>query len=351
MEPGPRGPALLAVGHSPPPAEPSSSARRRRPAPDRALKKGTGRRSGGADTDCRGDAAPGPHRRLLREPAGPARTSYSAEAPETRRALRHRRPREALTVTATAFPTTAGPQGTMALLLKLSLMAFSFVFWAAGLTMLIIGLWAKVSLGSYLALSASGYPSAPAILLATGLAVIIWGFLGCFGAATEHRGLLRAYSAFLAAVLAAVLAAGLSALLYRQTLAQGFQEGLRQALLAYGEDDGVADALDALQRTLSCCGVESYRDWLASPWGLEQNGSVPLSCCRARRGCQRSPPDARSLHHDGCFGTVSAFVGSNMFSVATGALGLALLQLIGIVLACLLAARVPAQLLGITTAR
>ncbi|KGL74130.1 hypothetical protein N309_01710, partial [Tinamus guttatus] len=36
--------------------------------------------------------------------------------------------------------------------LRLSLMAFSFVFWVAGLTMLIIGLWAKVSLGGYLVL-------------------------------------------------------------------------------------------------------------------------------------------------------------------------------------------------------
>uniref|UniRef100_A0A663EUL1 Uncharacterized protein n=1 Tax=Aquila chrysaetos chrysaetos TaxID=223781 RepID=A0A663EUL1_AQUCH len=182
----------------------------------------------------------------------------------------------------------------------LSLMAFSLVFWAAGLTMLIVGLWAKVSLGSYLALSASDCPSAPAILLATGAAVIIWGFLGCFGAATEHRGLLRAYGAFLTAV----LAAGLT-------------------------DEGTADALDALQRTLSCCGVESYRDWLASPWGLQQNGSVPLSCCRARRGCQRRPPGARGLHRDGCFGKVSAFVSSNMFYLATAALGLALLQLVG----------------------
>uniref|UniRef100_A0A8C5THR5 Tetraspanin n=1 Tax=Malurus cyaneus samueli TaxID=2593467 RepID=A0A8C5THR5_9PASS len=184
-----------------------------------------------------------------------------------------------------------GHEGIMTLL-KLSLMAFSFIFWAAGLTMLIIGLWAKVSLGGYLALSAGGYPSAPAILLATGLAVIIWGFLGCFGAATEHRGLLRAYSAFLGAVLAAGLAAGLSALLYRRTLAQGFQEGLHQALLAYGEDDGVADSLDALQRALSCCGVESYRDWLASPWGLEQNGSVPPACWppASPLTCWASPP-------------------------------------------------------------
>lgn len=236
-------------------------------------------------------------------------------------------------------------------LLKLSLMAFSFVFWAAGLTMLVIGLWANVSLGSYLALSANDYPSAPVILLATGAAVIIWGFLGCFGAATEHRGLLRAYSAFLTAVLVAGLTAGLSALLYRQNMAQGFQEGLRQALLTYGEDEGMADALDALQCALSCCGVESYRDWLTSPWGLEQNGSVPLSCCRARRGCQHSPPNIRGLHRDGCFSKVLVFISSNMFYVATAALGLALLQLIGIVLACLLAARIPAHLLGIATPR
>ncbi|XP_063179416.1 tetraspanin-7-like [Chroicocephalus ridibundus] len=235
--------------------------------------------------------------------------------------------------------------------LKLSLMAFSFVFWAAGLTMLIIGLWAKVSLGSYLALSANDYPSAPAILLATGAAVIIWGFLGCFGTATEHRGLLRAYSTFLTAVLAAGLTAGLSALLYRQNIAQGFQEGLHQALLAYGEDEGMADALDALQSALSCCGVKSYRDWLTSPWGQGRNGSVPLSCCRARRGCQPSPPNVHGLHRDGCFSKVSAFVSSNMFYVATAALGLALLQLIGIVLACLLAARIPAHRLGIATPR
>ncbi|XP_061229094.1 tetraspanin-7-like [Neopsephotus bourkii] len=234
-------------------------------------------------------------------------------------------------------------------MLKLSLMAFSIVFWAAGLTMFIIGLWATVFLGSYLELSANSSPSAPAILLATGAVVIIWGFLGCFGAATEHRGLLRAYIAFLTTVMAAGLAAGLSAVLYRQNIAQGFQEGLHRALLTYGKDEGMADALDALQRSLSCCGVQSYRDWLTTPWGLEQNGSVPFSCCQARQGCHRSPPATRGLHHDGCFPKVLAFISSNMFYIATAALGLALLQLVGIVLACLLAARIPARLMGIAT--
>uniref|UniRef100_A0A8C6ZT84 Tetraspanin n=1 Tax=Nothoprocta perdicaria TaxID=30464 RepID=A0A8C6ZT84_NOTPE len=239
-------------------------------------------------------------------------------------------------------PDSAAGRGTMTVL-KLSLMAFSFVFWVAGLTMLIIGLWAKVSLGGYLLLSASDYPNAPAILLATGAAVIVWGFLGCFGAATEHRGLLRTYGAFLTGVLAAGLAAGLSALLYRQDIAQGFEAGLCEALRAYGEDEAKADALDALQRALACCGVHGYRDWLACPWVREQNGSLPLSCCQARRGCRQRLPGARGLHRDGCFAKATAFVSGNMLYMATAALGLALLQLIGIVLACVLAARLPAR--------
>ncbi|XP_019466706.2 CD63 antigen-like [Meleagris gallopavo] len=135
----------------------------------------------------------------------------------------------------------------------------------------------------------------------------------------------------------------LSAPAVRRDIARGFREGLRQALSAYGEDEGKADALDALQHALGCCGVESYRDWLASPWALQQNASVPLSCCRARRGCPLSSTGAHGLHPEGCFGKVSAFVSSNMFCVATAALGLAVLQVVGIVLACLMAARVPAR--------
>ncbi|XP_062990955.1 tetraspanin-7-like [Elgaria multicarinata webbii] len=230
-------------------------------------------------------------------------------------------------------------------LLKLFLMAFSFVFWAAGLTMLTIGVWAKISLGTYLVLSTNEYPNTPFILLATGTAVIVWGFLGCFSAATEHRCLLRTYGSFQLAVLVAGLAAGLSSLFYRKDIAEGFQNGLREAIRSYTEDEEKAEALDSIQRMLDCCGVESYRDWFSSPWSMEQqapNGSVPVSCCRTRKGCLHSPlpSDARGIYRDGCFSKVYDFVTDNMFYIATAALGLALMQVVGIVLACLLAARI-----------
>ncbi|XP_044279079.1 tetraspanin-7-like [Varanus komodoensis] len=230
-------------------------------------------------------------------------------------------------------------------LLKLFLMAFSFVFWAAGLTMLTIGVWAKISLGTYLVLSTNEYPNTPFILLATGTAVIVWGFVGCFSAATEHRCLLRTYGSFQLAVLVAGLAAGLSSLFYRKDIAEGFQNGLREAIRSYTEDEEKAEALDSIQRMLDCCGVESYRDWFSSPWSMEQeapNGSVPVSCCRTRKGCLHSPlpADARGIFHEGCFSKVYDFVSDNVFYIATAALGLALMQVVGIVLSCLLASRI-----------
>ncbi|XP_030072670.1 tetraspanin-7-like [Microcaecilia unicolor] len=232
-------------------------------------------------------------------------------------------------------------------LLKISLMAFSLVFWLAGLAMLTLGMWAKILLAKYLVLSTNDYPNTPVILLATGAAVLLWGFLGCLGAATEHRRLLRAYGLFQLAVLAAGLAAGLCGLFYRRDIAEGFRAGLREAVQDYGDREETADALDALQRSLRCCGVDSYRDWLLSPWSAEQgyNSSVPASCCRARRSCRHNPlPAAPSgIHTDGCFSKVSAFVSDNMFYIATAALALATGQVLGIVLTCLLASRIAPQ--------
>ncbi|XP_072006796.1 tetraspanin-7-like [Engystomops pustulosus] len=235
-------------------------------------------------------------------------------------------------------------------LLKISLMAFSFIFWAAGLAMLTVGIWAKISLEEYLVLSTNSYPNTPLILLVSGATVLLWGFLGCISAAVEKQCVLRIYGLFQLAVLLAGLAAGLSGLFYRRDIAEGFQSGLQNAVLSYSEDEEKADAMDAIQRGLHCCGVYSYRDWFDSPWSLEQqetqlghnNGSVPSSCCKTRRACRNSPllQEAQTIHKEGCFKKVCDFVSDNMFYIATVALGLALMQIVGIVLSCLLATKI-----------
>lgn len=250
-------------------------------------------------------------------------------------------------------------------LLRLALLIFSCLFWAAGLAIFTLGVWAKASLADYMLLSSNHYPNAPLILLATGAAISSWGFLGCLGVAANLPCLLRIFGFFQMAVLMGGLAAGLSGLFYREDIAGGFRSGLQRAVEGYGEDEGRSDALDSLQRALKCCGAESWRDWLLSDWAIldavsltsssdndTQYVSVPDSCCIRRKGCHNRPlPEIQSgspklvgIHANGCFKKVFSFVNDNVFHIAAAVLALAFTQVAGIILACLLANRLSTQL-------
>ncbi|XP_068162626.1 tetraspanin-7-like [Antennarius striatus] len=253
-----------------------------------------------------------------------------------------------------AAPPCCRPVGVMHLL-RLGLLAFSCLFWAAGLAIFTLGVWAQISLADFMLLSANRYPNAPLILLSTGAVVTTWGFLGCLGVAANLPCVLKAYGFFQLAALIAGLATGLSGLFYREDIAGGFRSGLQRAVAGYTEDEGRADALDSLQRALECCGAESWRDWLTSDWAIQhmtflpmENGtsvSLPDSCCMRRKGCKNRPllsddnegVVAAGIHPRGCFGKVFSMVNDNVFHIAITVLGLALTQIGGIVLACLLA--------------
>ncbi|XP_062862669.1 tetraspanin-7-like [Trichomycterus rosablanca] len=243
-------------------------------------------------------------------------------------------------------------------LLRLVLLIFSCLFWAAGLAIFTLGVWAQVSLADYMLLSSNHYPNAPVILIATGAAVTTWGFLGCLGVAANLPCLLRTYGFFQLAVLLGGLAAGLSGLFYREDIAAGFRSGLQRAVESYGEDDGRTNALDGLQTALKCCGAEGWNDWFLSEWatqdavsliGILGNDtylvSVPDSCCIRRKACRNRPlPDGGTgsiehlgIHPDGCFGKVFSLVNDNIFHIAASVLALAFTQVAGITLACLLA--------------
>uniref|UniRef100_A0A674DEH0 Uncharacterized protein n=1 Tax=Salmo trutta TaxID=8032 RepID=A0A674DEH0_SALTR len=191
-------------------------------------------------------------------------------------------------------------------LLRLALLAFSCLFWASGLAIFTLGVWAQVSLADYMLLSANRYPNAPLILLATGATVTAWGFLGCLGVAANLPFVLRAYGFIQLAALMAGLAAGLSGLFYREDIALGFRSGLQQAVAGYGEDEGRSNALDSLQRGLECCGAEAF-----SPMCNGSSVSLPESCCVQRKGVA-----AAGIHPHGCFRKVFSFVNDNVFHIA-----------------------------------
>uniref|UniRef100_A0A8C5BDK6 Tetraspanin n=1 Tax=Gadus morhua TaxID=8049 RepID=A0A8C5BDK6_GADMO len=212
------------------------------------------------------------------------------------------------------------------------------LFWAAGLAVFTLGVWARLSLADYMLLSSNRYPNAPLVLLAAGAAVTAWGFLGCLGVAAGLPGVLRAYGFFQLLTLAAGLAAGLCGLFYRQDIAGGFRSGLQRAVARYGEDAGRADALDSLQRALDCCGADGWQDWLASDWA-NRDAAFFGGNGTAGAGVEPAEAEAAGIHPHGCFRKVFSVVNDNVFHIAASVLGLAFTQAGGIALACLLANR------------
>lgn len=231
--------------------------------------------------------------------------------------------------------------------MKTLMMVFNFIFWVTGIVILAIGIWTKVDLYKYLELSSIYQPEAPYVLIGVGAVIVVVGSLGCCCTIRGHAFLLYMYCGVLFLVFIMELSAGVTLLVYKGKLEKGFEEGLNNAMIRYGQkgEEEITAAFDELQSKLSCCGIATYADWFQSPWEGEQKPhTVPLSCCRGdTKSCQNSnlPAEANYTHFPvfthGCHKLVVDFINGNMGPIGGVALGISFFQVLGAILACCLA--------------
>lgn len=116
-----------------------------------------------------------------------------------------------------------------------------------------------------------------------GLLLVVLGFLGIIGAVCANSSLLLTYNILLIIVLAVQMLGGILAVVFRSEIYE--QMGI--AMLSnmdqyqYQGDDSVTEAIDAIQRSLVCCGAFGPDDWQEVTWinSKYDNAITPLSCC------------------------------------------------------------------------
>lgn len=223
--------------------------------------------------------------------------------------------------------------------MKTLLMVFNFAFWLSGIAILAVGIWMEVELYKYMELTTNYYSAAPYILIGTGSGIIMIGSLACCCTAKGQPVLLYLYSAFLMIVFVVELGAGISGYAYRGKLKTGFEKGLNESLNVYTQDKAKTDAIDLLQSSLDCCGIQTYHDWERTDWRKHSNETVPKSCCIHPHKCQNHVYDfdKTDIYNDGCYDKVVKFVDDNMGTIGGAALGIAFFQLVGVILSCCLA--------------
>ncbi|XP_018526479.1 tetraspanin-33 isoform X3 [Lates calcarifer] len=221
---------------------------------------------------------------------------------------------------------------------KYLLFMFNFIFWIISLVMVSIGVYARMMKHAEAAMACLSVDPAM-MLLVVGVLMFIITFCGCVGSLRENICLL-------------------------QTARSKVTEMINNAIIHYRDDIDLQNLIDFGQMEFGCCGGVTYTDWSRNMYfncskdnPSTERCSVPFSCCIISKEkvvvntmCGHYMQNFEYLeagdhiHTNGCIDKLVNWIHSNMFLLGGIALGLAIPQLVGILLSQILINQIKDQI-------
>jgi len=217
--------------------------------------------------------------------------------------------------------------------IKYLMFFFNFLFWLSGLALIIVGAYIKVNYGDYLSYGdedSTNFASVSVFIIVVGVIVFIIGFLGCCGAYKENYCMVTTFAVLLGIIFILEIVAGALGFAYRKKVEAEVTDMLDQAVSKYFNADqpGAKELLDWAQQEFECCGRN-----VSSEYGTK-NGTCTkggVASCYDNNSCTGG-----NLYKKGCQQGFVDFIRHNLAVVGAVALGIAFIQLLGIVFACCL---------------
>lgn len=226
--------------------------------------------------------------------------------------------------------------------IKYLLFIFNLLFAVSGITLIITAAIIQGLYWTYLDFLGNEFLSAPMLFIIVGVVIFLVAFFGCCGAVKENNCMIITFSVLLGLIFICELAGGIAAYVLRNDVDVVLTENMYKAQQQYNATghEGVTETWNIMQNEVHCCGVKNYTDWANTPFS--QGKHVPDSCCKEyTAGCGLNmilSPDAdERLYVVGCVPELSEQVKHKAGVFAGIGVGVAFIQLIGIVFACLLA--------------
>lgn len=214
--------------------------------------------------------------------------------------------------------------------MKILLMIFDFALWVFGCAVLATGIWMRLEAHKYLDIEPDNPVTSHVSIffMSMGIAIALVGLLSCYCTLSGNPILLYMYSAFLGVVLILQISIGVAAFTYRDAMKESFRNGLTNSMKNYKKSMAAKEAVDSLQNTLQCCGVESYDEW------KDYDLPVPDSCCKMPNCNTKNPSNINAM---GCYTTVVTFINSSGKLIGVVCLAVAGFHILGLGLTCMLA--------------
>lgn len=247
---------------------------------------------------------------------------------------------------------------------KYLMFGFNVLFWLIGMSICAIGLWAwteKDTFNNISRLTNIALDPAMLFILSGGVMFVI-GFAGCVGALRENTCLLLFFCICVGLIFFLELVVGILGFVYKEWVRYQIESQVKNMIINYRDDEDLQNLVDWVQKDwLHCCGVDSHNDWEmnmyfnCTSYSSEACG-VPFSCCRPTPGiflnrlCGYEMRKAAHnfdrpsiIYTEGCIIAGERWFQNNLIPVASVAVGIAVLQILGICFAHNLRSDIKAQ--------
>ncbi|XP_062338944.1 tetraspanin-33 [Osmerus eperlanus] len=246
---------------------------------------------------------------------------------------------------------------------KYLLFIFNLIFWIISLVMVSIGVYARMMKQAEAAMACLSVD--PAILLmVVGVLMFLITFTGCVGSLRENICLLQTFCICLTIIFLLQLAAGVLGFVFSDKARNRVTEIINRAIVHYRDDIDLQNLIDFGQKEFSCCGGVTYTDWSQNMYfnctpdnPSRERCSVPFSCCLISKDqavintmCGQGMQELKYLeagafiYTNGCIDKLVNWIHSNLFLLGGIALGLAIPQLVGILLSQVLINQIKDQI-------
>ncbi|XP_057559344.1 CD63 antigen [Hippopotamus amphibius kiboko] len=215
---------------------------------------------------------------------------------------------------------------------KFLLYVLLLAFCACAVGLIAVGVGVQLILNQTITQGATPGSLLPVVIIAVGVFLFLVAFVGCCGACKENYCLMITFAIFLSLIMLVEVAAAIAGYVFRDKVRSEFKKDFRQQMQNYAKNNHTASALDNMQEKFHCCGAANYTDW--EPLLLPKR--VPDSCCiNVTRGCGVNFT-VKEIYTEGCVEKIGGWLRSNVLVVAAAALGIAFVEVLGIVFACCL---------------
>lgn len=222
-------------------------------------------------------------------------------------------------------------QGGMSCI-KYLMFVFNFVFVVCGIALIVVG--AVVQNKDFTVFLNNKYATAPTILIIVGVVIFFLAFLGCFGSVRENHCMVMTFGILLFIVFVIEIAGGITAYVNRNQLEGVLKDNMNSSIQQNKTD--ARKIWDEMQLKWHCCGVDGPQDY--------PNGTIPASCCEQPLETECKLKDANK---NGCFDKMLDRV-KGVAGMAGGvAIGIAVVELIGVMFSWCLASAIKKEYEGV----